>query len=50
MDTLVLTTLLLAGLGLVAIVVHLAVGTFLPHRHKTRPWVGADKTEQHHAA
>ncbi len=50
MDTLVLTTLLLAALGLIAIVVDLAVGTFLPHRHKTPRWVRSDDTEQHHAA
>ncbi len=49
MDTLVLTTLMLAALGLIAIVVDLAVGTFLPHRHKTPRWVRADETQQRHA-
>jgi hypothetical protein len=43
MDTLVLTTLLVDALGLVAMVVALAVGTFLPNRHKTPRWILADE-------
>ncbi len=50
MDTLVLTTLLIDALGLVAIVVGLTVGTFLPNRHKTRPWVRTEEVRQQHAA
>jgi hypothetical protein len=42
MDTLVLTTLLLAAIGLIAIVLDLTVGTFLPNRHKTPRWILTD--------